>query len=365
MGADASPLLMHVFPRFNVGGPQVRFATLANQFGRRFRHAIVSMEGPMEARALLDPELDVQFPQVGARKGDTHGNFRRFRAVLRDLAPDLLVTSNWGSIEWALARIGTRVPHLHMEDGFGPEESVHQVPHRVMLRRLLLRQAKVVLPSRLLWRIATETWCLPRSNVRLLPNGVDLARFAAAGPRKAGQPIVIGIVAALRPEKNIARLIRAMGRLPAAMQARLVIVGDGPERAALQSLATSIGIQVEFAGHHADPAPFYASFDIFALSSDTEQMPLSVLEAMASGLPVASTDVGDVATMLDASNRPYVVAKDDGALAEALTSLAVRSDLRATLGAANRTRAEAEFAETQMIAAWRDLFAGLALDRRR
>ncbi len=103
--------------------------------------------------------------------------------MLRDIGPDLLVTSNWGSIEWALARIGTGVPHLHLEDGFGPEERAHQLPRRVMARRLLLRQATVVLPSCLLWRVATETWRLPRSNIRLLPNGIDVARFAAARPR--------------------------------------------------------------------------------------------------------------------------------------------------------------------------------------
>ena len=206
--------------------------------------------------------------------------------------------------------------------------------------------------------------CRNRS-LRLLPNGVDLARFAAARPREGAQPVVIGTVAALRPEKNIARLIRAVARLPAAVPARLVIVGDGPERAALEALAAAEGVggQVEFAGHRADPAPLYAGFDIFALSSDTEQMPLSVLEAMASGLPVAATDVGDVADMLDAANRPYVVAREDGALADALAGLAARSDLRAALGAANRARAKAEFAEADMVAAWRDLFAGLALRR--
>ena len=358
-----APLLMHVFPKFTTGGPQVRFATLANRLGARFRHAVVAMEGRSEARMLLDPALDVRFPQVDVRKGDTRGNLRRFRAALRDIAPDLLVTSNWGSIEWALARIGTGVPHLHMEDGFGPEEHARQKPQRVLARRLLLRRATVVLPSRLLWGIATETWRLPQSNVRLLPNGIDVARFAPARRRAGVQPVVIGTVAVLRPEKNIARLIRAVARLPAAIPVRLVIVGDGPERAALQALAMAEGVggQVEFAGHRADPAPLYSRFDIFALSSDTEQMPLSVLEAMASGLPVASTSVGDVLAMVDPANHPYVVAREDAALADALTSLVQRSDLRAALGAANRARAKAQFDETNMVAAWRDLFADLAL----
>jgi glycosyltransferase involved in cell wall biosynthesis len=360
-----APLLLHVFTSFTTGGAQVRFTILANRLGKRFRHAVVAMDGRQDARTLLDPQLDIRFPQVGVIKGDTRGNLRRFRAALRDISPDLLVTSNWGSIEWALARVGTGIPHLHMEDGFGPEERARQLPRRVLARRLLLRRATVVVPSRLLWRIATGTWRLPQSRLRLLPNGVDLARFAAAGTRAGGQPVVIGTVAALRPEKNISRLIRAVARLPAAAPARLMIVGDGPERAALQALAVKEGVgkRVVFAGHRTDPAPLYADFDIFALSSDTEQMPLSVLEAMASGLPVVATDVGDVAAMLDAANRPYVVPLEDGTLADALAELVVRPDLRAILGIANRARAHAEFAEADMVAAWGDLFSGLALSR--
>jgi glycosyltransferase involved in cell wall biosynthesis len=360
-----APLLLHVFPSFTTGGAQMRFTTLANRFGDQFRHAVVAMDGRLEARALLDPALDVRFPQVAGVKGETRGNLLRLRAALRDIAPDLLVTSNWGSIEWSLARVGMSVPHVHMEDGFGPEERARQLPRRVLARRLLLRRATVVVPSRLLWRIASETWRLPQSRLRLLPNGVDLSRFVVAAPRAGADSVVIGTVAALRPEKNIARLIRALARLPTAVRARLVVVGDGPERPALEALAVAegVGAQVEFAGHRRDPAAFYAGFDIFALSSDTEQMPLSLLEAMASGLPVAATNVGDVAEMLDAANRPYVVAPDDDALACALAALATRHDLRAALGGANRARAEAEFAEAGMVAAWGELFSGLARRR--
>ena len=132
----------------------------------------------------------------------------------------------------------------------------------------------------------------------------------------AGTPAVdtpvIGTVAALREEKNISRLMHAFAMLPAG---RLVIVGDGPQRPALEALAASLGVaeRVCFAGHHLDTAAFYAQFDIFALSSDTEQMPLSVIEAMASGLPVVSTDVGDVRLMVASENIPFVTGLDDAA----------------------------------------------------
>ena len=120
--SGAAPLLLHVFSTFAVGGAQMRFATLANHFGGAFRHAIIALDGNTACRSLLDPALDARFVTVEARKGDTLGNRRRFRAVLRTLRPDALVTANWGCIEWAMANTPALVRHIHMEDGFGPEE---------------------------------------------------------------------------------------------------------------------------------------------------------------------------------------------------------------------------------------------------
>jgi glycosyltransferase involved in cell wall biosynthesis len=353
-----SPLLLHVFSTFAVGGAQVRFAALANRYPGVWRHAIVAMDGNLACRARLAPSVAASFPAVAVAKGDMPGNLRRCRRTLLELRPDLLVTYNWGSIEWALANLLVRVRQVHIEDGFGPEEQERQLPRRVWTRRLALRRAVVAVPSRTLERIARDLWRLPQ--VRYIPNGVDLASFAPAKESREGSEPVIGTVAALRPEKHLARLLEAFALLPS--PARLVIVGDGPERAALEGLATRLGIAgaVEFLGQQADPRSALRSFDLFALSSDTEQMPLSVLEAMASGLPVAATDVGDLSAMLAAENRPFVVAPQVEALAQAMAALLADPRRRQAIGAANRARAERAFDQEVMFAAYAALFDGMS-----
>ncbi len=373
--AAPPPLLLSVFAGFGVGGAQVRFATVANRLGRRWRHAIVAMNGDLSCRDRLDPGLDVSFPELRIGKGDPLGQLRRLRATLRTLRPRMLLTHNWGTIEWALANRLPRplVPHLHAEDGFGPEEAGRQLPRRVWARRVALRRSGLILPSRTLHRLAQHTWRLPPGSLHYVPNGVDLQRFARPHPAPERPPawglapggVLVGTVAALRPEKNLARLVRAVA-LTGLDTVRLVIVGDGPERAGLQQLASELlpPGRVAFAGHLADTAASYHPLDVFALSSDTEQMPLSLLEAMASGLPAAATAVGDVAAMLAPSNRPYAVACDDAALAGALAGLVGDAALRGRLGADNRARAAADYGQDQMVARWGALLgagAGLAV----
>ncbi len=354
------PTLCHVYATFAVGGPQMRFAAIANRFAADYRHLIVAMDGNTAARERLAPGLDVAFPPVAIRKGETLGNRARFRAALRAWRPDLLVTCNWGSIEWAMADLPRLVPHIHIEDGFGPEEQAGQLPRRVLTRRLVLRWSRVVVPSRTLYRLATGTWRLPEARVRYIPNGIDLARFNAGGPAHIpGEGLVIGTVAALRPEKNLVRLLHACRAVAGQVPVRLVIVGEGPERPSLEACAADLGLagRVVFTGHSPSPAAFYRGFDIFALSSDTEQMPLSVIEAMAAGLPVAATDVGDVRDMLAPENAPFVVPRDPDALAGAILALAGDPAARAAIGAANRARAVQEFDQERMFAAYAGLFA--------
>lgn len=354
-----APLLLHVFPTFDVGGAQVRFAAIANRYGARWRHAIISLDGGHSCGERLAPGLCWAALPFPPRDGALPQRLLRIRAALRAISPARLVTSNWGSIEWALANlVPPRLPHLHMEDGFGPEEVGGQIARRVWTRRVALRASTVLLPSTGLLRAAREVWLLPERRLRFVPNGLDLGRFRPDGPRAvlglAGEGPVIGTVAALRAEKNIARLVEAFALLRGqGAPARLVVAGDGPERAGLEALAARLGVAeaVLFAGHRPDPAALYRAFDIFALSSDTEQMPFSVLEAMASGLPVAATDVGDVSAMVASENAPLVVPKEAAALATALGALAADHALRARLGAANRARAERDFDQETMFGA--------------
>ena len=346
MRADGPPRLLHIFPSFVVGGAQMRFAAIANHFHDSFAHGIIAMDGRTTAADLLDPSLTVSFPHIDTRGGGMVTRVARFARFLRDIRPDRLITSNWGSIDWAFAAALAGVRHVHMEDGFGPEERDRQLPRRVLTRRAILRRSDIILPSQTLMHIAGGIWRLPKPRLHYIPNGIDLGRFT---PRTAAaeQTPVIGTVAALRAEKNLGRLLQAVAIVRAQREARLVIVGDGAERQRLQQQAAALGIAgaVEFAGHTKTPEHYYKRFDIFALSSDTEQMPLSVLEAMAAGLAVASTDVGDVRRMLAPENAPYVVAKSAEALAAAL--LALLSDPW-EIGRSNRRRAEACFSDQAM-----------------
>ncbi len=346
--------LLWVFPGFGVGGAQVRFAALANHLGPAVRHTVVSLNGELACLEKLDPGLDVRTPASGHAGGRMAASILNARRLLAAAQPDCVVTSNWGAIEWAIGARLARLRHVHSEDGFGPEERSSQIPRRVLTRRLALRGSTLVLPSQTLARIARSQWRLPERRLRLIPNGIDLARFSGAAPMPlpAGEGPVVGTVAALRPEKNLGRLLRAFAVLRARRAARLVIVGDGPERPGLEALAATLGIAADahLVGHSTASERWLAGFDAFALSSDTEQMPLSLLEAMAAGLPAVCTDVGDVRDMVAGENAPFVTPLDDNAFANGLLRL-MAADGR-SVGLANKARARALYGEKRMFAAW-------------
>lgn len=355
--------LLHAFSTFQLGGPQARFVELANAFGPMFRHTIVAMDNCFHAGERLNNSVDWAPMPLDIVKGGALANRGLFRQVLQRVQPDLLISYNWGAIEWAAANLPRMCHQIHVEDGFGPEEAKRQLPRRVWMRRALLGWARVpvVVASRQLERMALDTWRLPANHVSFIANGVPVPQQVRP-PRQlsVGATICIGTIAGLRPEKNIARLINAFARVRAAVPARLIVVGGGPLLPELRQLAQTIGLinDVEFTGYLNNPGERLQDFDLFALSSDTEQLPLALLEAMALGLPVVSTAVGDVPTVLADVSPDNVCEPDDDAFAQLMLRVTQASDQWADWGARGHAAVSRSYARDAMLSKWRSLWSG-------
>jgi len=362
-----SPIrLLHVFPSFETGGAQVRTVALINALGAAYRHSVLAINGDFSAARRVDSAAAYRqidpFPKTG-----TIATARRFAQSLRQVRPDLLLTYNWGAIEAVIGNILSPVcPLVHVEDGFGADEVAGLKARRVWTRRILLRRAYcVAVPSRTLQRIAIEKYLLPQRMVRFIPNGIDTTRFVP-GPNSAlraslglsADDFIIGTVGRLRPEKDLPALVRRVSQA-AIPRARLVFVGDGPERASIEAAATQIGIshRCVFTGEVADPAPLYGVFDLFAMTSITEQMPVGLLEAMSCGLPVLCTAAGDTASILDGSPEVQVLAHDDeDSFVGLLRTLSGHPARRELCGGWNRCRVTAEYSQDSMVGRWDRLY---------
>ena len=363
--------LLHVFASFGLGGVPIRICDVLNALPAQFHHTIVALDSCFDARRRLDAQVSAEFRKVRLTRYCLPCNLRQFKRLVDDAAPDLLLTYNWGAIECALAhRLAGKCDHVHFESGFGTEEANGQLMRRSLFRRLALgRIRKLVVPSHTLMAIASQNWRIAPSKLVHIPNGVDLSRYTGMpGEReKRGGVVatqrfgtVVGTVAPLRPEKNVGRLLRAFAKLPREQRSALVIAGDGVEFARLRRLAEDLNIAdcTYFLGHVEDVPGILRSIDIFALSSDTEQMPNSLLQAMAAARPVAAVDVGDVKAIVSPENRPFIVPRDDEvALTSALASLASDPIHRAKLGRSNQEHIKAHYSLAGMVAAYRDLLS--------
>lgn len=379
--------LLHVFATFVPAGPQVRTVKLVSAFGQAYRHTFVAMDGRTGAAELLPAELRFEL-RAAPPKAGTLRTVPRMRALLRELRPDLCLTYNFGALDTLFAARSLNLRNVvHHEDGFLPDEAHGLKRRRVWARRAAFGgAARVVVISRNLEAIAREHWCVPERKLAFIANGIDVESFAPADRNPAlraelGIPaaaLVVGAVGHLRPEKNFARLLRAVhaaAEQPERPELHVLLLGEGPERAALESLTRELelGQRVHFAGHRADPRPWYREMDLFALTSDTEQAPIALLEAMATGLPVVATAVGDVAAMVSPQTRARVLplagpGRPAGApagsgehtliqrLAEQLSELAASPDVRASEGRAQAARARAEFSADNMLARYRALY---------
>jgi glycosyltransferase involved in cell wall biosynthesis len=329
------------------------------------------------AAEAIDRRVKVTFPKDAAPslKGmPAIGRYRQLAQYMKKF--HLVLTYNWGAMDGVMAHtLFTRSmnlpPLIHHEDGFNDDEIDRLKKRRNWFRTIALQRSNaLVVPSKTLEHIARTIWHQPLDKICRFPNGIDTDHFnrrpqrgSFPGFQKRNGEIVVGTIAGLRPIKNLPRLVRAVAA--AGPNVRLAIVGDGPEHGAIMAEAERLGIadRVMMPGYLRDPARYIRLFDIFALSSDSEQYPTSLLEAMTSAIPVVSTDVGDVKNIVARENRPFIVPRtDEASLAQAIGELANDAGLREKLGIANRSLACALYDEETMFARYRQLY-GSAMKR--
>lgn len=204
-----------------------------------------------------------------------------------------------------------------------------------------------------------------------VPTGIDLSRYRpgdkAARRTELQLPrdvAIVGIVATLRSWKGHRYLLEALAPLG---DTRLVIVGDGPQRAALEAQVDSLNLRsrVVFTGNLKDVAPWLQAFDLFALPSyANEGVPQALMQAMACGLPVISTPVGSIAEIVaDGETGLLVTPEDAVTLRAAIESLLADPELRRRLGGAARARAEARFSDELMVTRMEAVFTAAAENR--
>lgn len=374
---SSRPRILHIHSTFDAGGKEIRSTRLINAFAQTADHAIVS--GDLERRSaaqFISRQAKVVWPVFPRLDGwPALSRLKKLAEAMRGY--DLICTYNWGAMNAVMAHtlfadVCKLAPLVHHEDGFNEDEASKPKWSRNFFRRVAMgRTAALVVPSKELERIALKQWQQPRTRVQTIPNGIDTAAFGASPPRDGIPRLIkrkgenwVGTLAGLRKVKQLTALVQAFAALDESWQ--LVIAGEGPERDAILAEAEKCGIEdrVHLPGLVDKPWRVVGLFDIFALSSRSEQAPLSVVEAMAAGLPVAAPRLGEIGSMLSTENAALLSDPGDvEGLSNTLQLLAKDPVLRTRLGNANRARARDAFDEKRMIDRYRALYFGLIKPR--
>jgi L-malate glycosyltransferase len=364
-----SPMhILHIFSTFDVGGTETRTCNIINRIGSRFRHTLlIENKEACSALQLIDPTIDFSRNTLETIPANPVSKWRLFRKTLKAVSPDLVITYCWGTSDWVIANSMYRIaPHIHNEEGFFDETPEKQLFRRWIVRRVFFGKTnRLLVPSLFLKTLATESWKIPDKKVAHIPNGIDMEPYQIRSVTTT-EPCILVIVAAIHPIKNHLRLLTAFKHLRARRNIRLWVVGDGPDRSSVEEFihSNTLSDHIDLFGFQEHPETFLCKADIFCLTSDSEQMPMTVLEAMASGLPIMATDVGDIRHMVSLENKEFIVPCHENDLFEQkLETLILDSDIRKKIGIANRKKCENLFTSHMMVTKHAALYSTTAADR--
>jgi sugar transferase (PEP-CTERM/EpsH1 system associated) len=368
MPGDKRPLIAHVMYRFDTGGLENGVVNLINHMPEDlYRHAVVALTEVTDFRDRVTRK-DVEFVSLRKPPGQGLWQFPKWHRLFRRMRPDIVHTRNLAALECQLPAWTARVPvRIHGEHGrdVGDLDGSNRTYQRVRrVYRPFVHQYLAL--SRDLVTYLVDKVGVTQDRISQVYNGVDTARFAAAmqGPTViAGCPFdpkrhwLVGTVGRMQPVKDQVMLAQAfVHALELAPQCRatmrLVMVGDGPLRARVLALlqAANVADLAWLPGERGDVADIMRGLHAFALPSLAEGISNTILEAMASGLPVVATDVGGNADLVVAGQTGYMVpAADPKALAQRLVQWALHPEEARAMGQEGRDRAVSTFSMQAMV----------------
>lgn len=362
---DKRPLIAHIIYKLDYGGLENGVVNLINRMPESdWRHCIICMTDFTDFRQRIR-RTDVEVYALNKPAGKAWSSYLHLWRLLRQLKPDIVHTRNLATLEGQipafLAGIKGRV---HSEHGWDMANLNGGNQRHRLLRRLIrpFVQQYIAL-SRDLQRYLERSIGVDPARLTQIYNGVDDGRFSPNGPSAADLPwprrdvFVFGTVGRLQAVKDQLTLVRAFAELQLqhaalAVNARLLIVGDGPQLLPLQQLIQQSGLndKVWLAGSRDDIPNLMRCMDVFVLPSLSEGISNTILEAMASGLPVIATQVGGNPELISAGETGSLVpAADHRQLALMMASYLQQPELAARIGVQARADIEQRFGLNRMM----------------
>ncbi|MEX0775209.1 MAG: glycosyltransferase [Phycisphaeraceae bacterium] len=382
------PVIAHVLHRLYLAGAEVLAADLSRRLRDRYRFVFLCLDevGPLGEK-LRGEGFDVR--DLGRRPGVDMSVSRRLRRAARELGVDLMHAHQYTPFFYAaMSRMppaqvlpGGRPPILFTEHGRHYPD--YRRPKRVLANKVLLRRGdRVTAVGHWVKQCLIDNEGISAQRIQVVHNGIDPRKFDTSQAHTTRQRMrhdlhiapeqaVILQVARFHPVKDHATAIRAFAKVMehapaggASGRSRhaplLLLAGDGEKRDECEALANQlhVGVNVRFLGVRSDVADLLAAADVFLLSSLSEGISVTLLEAMAASLPIVATAVGGNGEVVEHGQTGLLAPRGDAdGLAAHLVNLLSHTELRRQMGATGRQRLLAMFTEERMHGRYAAIYA--------
>ena len=362
--------VLHVLHQLAVGGAENGVVNIVNRMdSERFIPMIVTFVPGGKLRERVDESRVKVIEYLNKRLGNDWRLPVQLAKIFRKERPHIVHTHAWGTLceGWIAVKLA-RVPvWIHGEHG-----TMEEKPFNRRIQRYLWRRADQVLAvSGVLANRLATTMHFPRKHIRAIVNGVNLSQFQPglaveslrASLKLSRDTRIVGIVGRLEPVKDHATFLQAMAYVVARYSnVCALIIGDGSLNLSLQQQVEKLKLtqHVRFLGRRDDIPQLLNLMDVFVLSSRSEGMSNTILEAMATGLPVVATHVGGNPEIVQDGETGMLVESDNSReLADSIIFLLKNSERRGQMGLAARKRVEETFSLQKMVSKYEELYFSL------